>query len=131
MVYYDSAHLTVKYDEDLDAVVMDWHGFAEGEEYREGLDSGLKLVKKQSAENWLADLREMGTVSQTDQEWSNEDWFPRALQTSLANMAIVQPEDVVADMSVDNIMQEVGDGAFKTHYFDSKSGAKQWLRDQG
>jgi hypothetical protein len=130
MPYYDEDYLTAQYDEELDAVVMEWHDFAQGTAFREGLDAGLRLVQKEGAENWLADLREMGTVSNDDQEWSNTDWFPRAVETSLAQMAIVQPESVIANMSVENIMQEVGDGALRTHYFDTRSEAVQWLRSR-
>jgi hypothetical protein len=129
MSHYEASHLTVEYNQGLDAIVMNWHGFAEGEKYRKGLDAGLDLVQKQGAQNWLADLRDMGTVSQADQEWSNQEWFPRALETSLTNMAIVQPEDVVADMSVDNIMQEIDGGTLKTHYFDNRNEAEQWLQE--
>lgn len=130
MAYYDEDYLTAQYDGDLNAVVMKWHKFAQGEAFRNGLDAGLELVQKENAQNWLADLRDMGTVADADQEWSNNDWFPRALETSLSHMAIVQPESVVANMSVENIMQEVGDGQLKTHYFDSRSEATQWIRSQ-
>lgn len=130
MVYYDEDHLTVQYNEDLDAVVMKWHDFAEEETFRDGLDAGLELVQKENAESWLADLRDMGTVADADQAWSNNNWFPRAIETSLSQMAIVQPESVIANMSVENIMQEVGDGELKTHYFDNRSEATQWLQGQ-
>lgn len=130
MAYYDKQHLTAEYNSHTDTVVMNWHGFAEGEAFREGLDAGLELVKEKGARNWLADLRELGAVDQDDQEWSNEEWFPRALETSLTNMAIVQPESVIANMSVDNIMQEVGDGAITTHYFDDREDAEEWLAEQ-
>jgi hypothetical protein len=130
MAHYDEDYLTAQYDDTLDAVVMEWHDFAQGEAFRNGLNAGLELVEKENAENWLADLREMGTVAEDDQEWSNNDWFPRALETTLSYMAIVQPESVIANISVENIMQEGGGGDLKTHYFDDYAEATQWLRDQ-
>lgn len=130
VAHYDEDHLTVQYDQNLDAVVLKWHDFAQGEPFRDGLGAGLDLVGEKNTENWLADLRAMGTISEDDQEWSNDNWFPRAMKTGLSRMAIVQPESVVADMSVESIMQEVGDGALKTHYFDDGSEATEWLRDR-
>jgi hypothetical protein len=109
---------------------MNWHDFAQGEEYREALNTGLELVDDKRAQNWLADLRDMGTVADADQTWSNEEWFPRALDTTLSNMAIIQPESVVANMSVENIMQEVGEDEITTHIFDNRSEAENWLADQ-
>lgn len=129
MSHYETSYLTARYENSLDAVVMKWHNFAEGEAFRDGLDAGLDLVQEESAGNWLADLREMGTVTEDDKQWTNDDWFPRAMQTSLSNMAIVQPESVIASMGVDKIMQEVGDGELKTHYFDNRSEATRWLQN--
>ncbi|MFB6146368.1 MAG: STAS/SEC14 domain-containing protein [Halobacteriaceae archaeon] len=130
MPHYDEPHLTATWDRSLGAVVMDWHEFAQGAPYREGLEAGLELVTEQGATRWLADLREMGTVAEDDQAWTNEQWFPRAIQSDLEYMAIIQPESVVAEMSVDNIMQEVGDGALTTHYFDNRRDAEAWLDEQ-
>jgi hypothetical protein len=130
MSYFDTDYLTVQYDESLDAVVMNWHDFAEGEDFRNGLNTGLEFVKKKRAINWLADLREMGAVASDDQEWSNTDWFPRAMDAGLSNMAIIKPESVIANMSVENIMQEVEDGELTTHYFDNRAEAKKWLKNQ-
>ncbi|MEF8852525.1 MAG: hypothetical protein V5A28_08920 [Haloarculaceae archaeon] len=41
------------------------------------------------ASTWLADLRDMGTVGEPDREWSNRDWFPRAMESPLSNVAII------------------------------------------
>lgn len=130
MSYYDESFLTVEWTESLDAVEMNWHDFAQGEEYREGLNEGLELVEEKRAQNWLADLRDMGTVADDDQTWTNEEWYPRAFDTTLSNMAIIQPESVVANMSVENIIQEVGDDKITTHIFDNRSEAESWLADQ-
>jgi hypothetical protein len=109
---------------------MNWHSFAQGDTFRNGLDTGLELIKKKGAKNWIADLREMGTVADDDQEWSNNNWFPRALETSLTSMAIIKPESFVASMSVENIMEEIGEGDLTTHYFDNRADAEQWLKEQ-
>lgn len=129
-VHFDSDYLTIQYDADIDAVVMDWHDFTKGEQFRDGLDRGLDLVKSENSRNWLADLRDLGAVDQDDQEWSNEDWFPRAIQAGLENMAIVKPESAIAEMSVDNIMQEVEGTDLVTHHFDDREQAREWLQSR-
>jgi hypothetical protein len=127
MPHYQKPHLTVRYDEEMDAVMMEWDGFVQGDPFREGLEAGLELVQERQAGKWFADLRALGTIDQADQEWSNEEWFPRAMETSLSRMAIIKPESTIANMSVENIMQEVGDGAMTTKYFDNRAEAKAWL----
>lgn len=129
MAHYESDALTIEWDSSIDAVVMNWHDFAKGDTYREGLNEGLKLVDQRNAENWLADLRSLGTVTNDDQEWTQEEWHPRAFESTLSNLAVVQPESVVANMSVDDLVQEVNENV-TSHVFDDKSEAKEWLRNQ-
>ncbi|MFC7074871.1 STAS/SEC14 domain-containing protein [Haloarcula halophila] len=129
MAQYESAFLTIEWDGSIEAVIMNWTDFAEGEEYREGLDKGLEVIEQHGAENWLADLREMGAVSQEDQEWTRNEWHPRAFETSLTNMAIIQPESVVAEMSVDDLVQEIGEET-TIQIFDNREDAKSWLDEQ-
>ncbi|SEW02458.1 hypothetical protein [Natrinema salifodinae] len=127
MNYYDSDVLTVEWDPELEAVVMNWHDFAQSEVYRNGLNQGLKLVVEKEASNWLADLRDLGTVTQEDQQWTQDVWHPRAFETSLANMAIVQPKSVITNLSVDDLVQEVGSNV-TSHMFDNRPDAEVWLR---
>lgn len=128
--HHESAYLDIEYDPELDAVRMHWKQFVSGEPFRDGLDRGLELVREKGASNWYADLRELGAVDQEDQEWSNNEWFPRAIEAGLTNMAIVRPESVVAEMSVDRIMQEVEGTDLVTYNVDDPDEAREWLADQ-
>ncbi|ELY70999.1 hypothetical protein [Natrinema versiforme] len=103
--------------------------FRTGETYRKGLNTGLDLAIQKGATNWLADLRDLGTLSQDDQQWTQEVWHPRAFESSLSYMAIVQPESVVTNLSVDDLVQEVGSNV-TSHMFDNRSDAEDWLREQ-
>ncbi|SDQ26007.1 STAS/SEC14 domain-containing protein [Natronobacterium texcoconense] len=129
MAYYESDELTIEWDTTLQTVVMDWHNFAEGDAYRDGLNAGLELVEEKNAANWLADLRNLGTLRQADQEWTQNDWHPRAFESTLKNIAIVQPESVVANLSVEELVAEVGDNT-TSHIFDDREDARSWLQEQ-
>jgi hypothetical protein len=130
MPHLEKDYVVIEYDGSLDAAKLRWRGFVDGEKFREALNEGLVLVEQESADNWFADLRELETVAEEDQQWSNEEWFPRAIDAGLKNMAIVQPESVVAEMSVDNIIQEVDGADLVTHYFDDPDDAREWLAGQ-
>ncbi|WP_408959330.1 STAS/SEC14 domain-containing protein [Natrinema sp. 74] len=129
MAYYESPALTVTWDGELGAVTLNWHDFAHSDQYREGLNQGLELVREKNARNWLADLRDLGTVRQDDQQWTHEEWHPRAFETSLSNMAIIQPESVITNLSVDDLVQEVGSNV-TSRMFDNRPDAEAWLREQ-
>ena len=128
MVYFDEPFLTIRWDSITQCVVMEWKKFVLGEDFRKGLDKGLELVKEKQSKRWLADLRSIGVVAQEDQDWSNTNWFPRALAAGLTHMAIVVPENVIAKWSVDRIMNKVENTNLTVHYFDGVEKAKQWLR---
>lgn len=130
MAYYESDELTIEWEPTIEAVVMDWHAFAKGEAYRNGLDKGLELVEDKGATNWLADLRDLGTVTQEDQEWTQNEWHPRAFETTLSNIAVLQPESVVANMSVDDLVEEFGSNDNKSRIFSDRDEAESWLEAQ-
>ena len=71
----------------------------------------------------------MGTVPDSDQEWTNRHWLPLALDSPLDQMSIVRSEAVVADMDPDALAREAGGDALTTHYFDNPSDAEAWLRE--
>lgn len=127
MAYYESDELVVEWDPAAEAVVMNWLDFASGDAYRTGLNEGLELVERENARNWLADLRELGTVPEADREWTHDEWHPRAFRSSLSNMAVVQPESVVANMSVEDLVSELGENT-ASRVFDNRDDASEWLR---
>jgi hypothetical protein len=130
MVHFDESYLTISYDADSATVIMQWKSFATSEEFRKGLNEGLKLIEEKKASNWLADLRKMEAIDPEDEQWSNEDWFSRALQGGINRMAIVPSEDIFNSISVDNIMSAITGTDLVTHYFKDTEEAKSWLKEQ-
>lgn len=130
MVHFDENYLKISYDADADCVIMQWKAFATSEEFRHGLNEGLKLIQQKNSPNWLADLRKMEAIDPEDEQWSNEDWFPRALQAGIKRMALVPSEDIFNSISVENIMNSVAGTGLVTHYFKQPDEAKSWLKDE-
>lgn len=130
MLHFDESFLKISYNAEADCVIMEWKSFATSEEFRQGLNEGLKLIQQQQAANWLADLRKMEAIDPEDEQWSNEDWFPRALQAGIKRMAIVPSEDIFNSISVENIMNAIAGTGLVTHYFKEPLEAKSWLKEQ-
>lgn len=128
MVHVDTPYLTIRWNKELKCVVMRWKAFVSGEDFRAGLDSGLELVRHKHSTKWLADLRCLGIVSSEDQEWSNQDWLPRALAAGVKYMAVVMPYNVGSRWSVDKSMQDAEDTPLVVRYFDNIERARRWLR---
>lgn len=129
MVYYDSSYLRIVWDESVDCVIMDWKGFVGGERFRSGLLKGLELLVDKNATRWLAVLTEMGSLLKEDQEWSNSEWFPRAAEAGVQKIAIIVPQKVLAQMSVNAIMQKAARSTIESKHFKNIEEAKSWLAE--
>ena len=114
----------------MKAGVGRWKGFISGEDYRNALDKAAELFKEKGIGKWIANLSEMEPITDEDQKWANEDWFPRALQAGLKRLAIIVGADVFNQMSVEQIMNNVESLDLTTQYFDSEEKAKAWLATQ-
>lgn len=130
MIHFDKPFLTIYWDNSIGCVIMEWKKFVTGDDFRAGLDTGLQLLIDQQSTKWLADLRNLGVIAQEDQEWSNNNWFPRALVAGMTHMAIVQPANIISKWSVDRIMEKVANTNLTIHYFDDLDKARQWLSEQ-
>ncbi|MDZ7741648.1 MAG: STAS/SEC14 domain-containing protein [Bacteroidota bacterium] len=127
MKYFDKDFLEIYWNEDIHCVVMVWKKFIRGEDFREGLNTGLELLIEKNASRWLADLRNLKILSNEDQEWSNNEWFPRATKAGIKKMALVKPRSALAKMGVKNIMTRVNKIQVETAYFDNAGEALKWL----
>ena len=128
MEHFNSPYLSIHWNEKIPCVMMEWKKFVKGSAFRGGLDKGLELLISKGTSRWLADLRSLQVLDQKDQEWSNEDWFPRAIAGGIRYMAIVVPLDVLAEMSVNRIMERVKNTNLTVHYFSVLGEAESWLK---
>ena len=130
MIHFDEPWLTIHWDEPCQAVRMEWKAYVEGDQARQGLEAGLSLFQRKRASRWLADVRLLGPVRQVDQQWINQDWFPRAIAAGLRFMATVVPKSAIARMSVKQIMSKVNEVDIINCNFDDLEQARHWLRSQ-
>ncbi len=120
---------TVGWDEELNAVVLRWHGFAASEYFREKMDLCIELLEELGANKMYADAREQGAISDEDKRWSVADWAGRAEAAGLEHLVIVYPESVVAKMAVDAVIEQVDDG-IEREITDDLAGGRAWIANR-
>jgi hypothetical protein len=118
----------ITYNKDIDTVVLEWITTPSSAEFKEGLTSGLELLKETKARHWIGDVRKIGAIDPADQDWSNNEWFPQALATGLKKMGVIISDDVFNKMSVEEIMSKVESAGFESQYFDDINKAFQWMK---
>lgn len=128
MGYFDRGFATVTYDEEDDVVLAHMTDFAEGEPFREYMYSIIEAIEDTGTHQVLTDTSDMGTITQEDQEWSAVEWTPEAEAAGLKRMAMVMPESVVAEISVEQIL-EMTDDEIERDLFDNVEDAREWIRN--
>ncbi len=128
MSHYDRRWITIRYDESVQAVWVEWKGYAEREDYRSALNAMIELLQQRKTNRLLADCLSLGPITQADQQWTNTDWHPRALLACLRWTAIVSPRAAVARLSLKQIITTINSVEVVTNHFDDIEVARAWLR---
>ena len=116
----------VTWDAYWNVVHIEAQGWANRAESRSILDSALHAMTDHQGSRWLVDCRDMKAIKQSDQEWINDDWLPRALKAGLRVAAIVMPHSAAAMVNIDDTAK-AAENAIDVRYFSTVEKARQWL----
>lgn len=121
-------YVTVESEVEAGLITLTWNGFAPSPVFRSILEDALMNVRLHRISFWLADLRKMNAILRQDEQWSANDWFPRAAHSGLKRMAILTSSDYFNQMSVERIMNNATpELPFAVSYFDNADSARAWL----
>ncbi len=126
-ILYQDAHLTVVWLERFHATLNTWTGFLQADEYRSRMDRCLELLKQVSANAIVANVQQFRPIVATDQDWSNDDWAPRAVAAGLQRMAVVLPSSVFAQISVTRVVQRLDETTIHLTQVAEVVDALRWL----
>lgn len=83
---------------EVPCIVVQWHGFANSQQFRGLMDDSLTWFGEQAQQTWplgwLMDARLMSAISPVDQLWLETDWNPRAYAAGLRHIGIVSAENI-------------------------------------
>lgn len=117
----------IYFDQTIDAVVMDWSGYATSDQFKEGTELMLNTLICNGSFKVLADIRSMSVIAGEDQQWLNSRFLPRATDFGFKVIAIVRPEHYFNKVAVESIAQKIDGNKLAVKFFDTRSQAQQWL----
>jgi len=120
----------IYYDETAGWVVMQWHGYATSEQFREGTELMLELLKKHRASKVLGDIRDMEMMGMADQHWLDNAFLPRAIAGGFRALAIIKPVHYFNKVAVETVSYKVDKDKLAINFFDSREEAEQWLKNK-
>lgn len=127
---YDSPAVTVWYHTDKKIVHHQIRKFVFGKEFQAFLLSGTEAMRKYQAQKWLSDDRGNTVLSQEDQKWGHDYWFPQTAQAGWKYWAIVRPEKVLARVTMENLTKEYAKAGVTAKFFNDPDEAMRWLESQ-
>ncbi|MFC7060108.1 STAS/SEC14 domain-containing protein [Halovenus salina] len=101
--------------------------YAEGDKYREYMNTVIDAVEDTQCSNVLADTRDHPAIDQEDQEWSQKTWGPNAEAAGVDHVAVVAPESIVSKMSIESVT-EGADDDIERQWFEEYEDAVSWLQ---
>jgi hypothetical protein len=99
-----------------------------GEDFKANMTVYGSLCQRYQPQRLLIDLRNLRfTITPDLQEWTAKEIAPRTM--SLKRIAILVSNDIFAQMSIEQLMEEEGiaDKYSAPRYFNSEVEAKSWL----
>jgi hypothetical protein len=97
------------------------------DDFRNVLNQGCDLMKKNSATKWLGDDRAHGALSPEDAAWAEDDWRPRVLAAGWKYWAIVLPQNVIGHMDMKHFIDDAAKDGVEVQVFWDPGQALAWL----
>jgi len=99
-----------------------------GDEFRNVLNTGAKLLEDNHAEKWLSDDRGNSALPDVDTEWSKTNWFPRAVKAGWKYWALVVPLDFMGKVNMTEFVDSYFEQGLRIAVFVEPEEAMKWLK---
>ena len=126
--YFESEFISISYSKNNHCIIAVWKTPPTSEEFRKGMDHMLEAMINFKTGKIVADTIYMGTVHPDNQEWAASHWYTRAAKAGFSHNAIVVPSDIFTAMSVESILELVGNSVAVTQYFQNVNDALDWIK---
>jgi hypothetical protein len=126
-IVLDTEYATLWYYPEAKIVHHQFHKFIYGQEFRDVLEKGLEVFQKNGATKWLADDRKNSALPTDDLKWSMDDWFFRAFKSGWKYWAIIMPDKIAGQLTMNRIMKRNIDEGLNIQVFDDVDEALKWL----
>lgn len=124
-----SSDFNVRYDQSLDAVVMQWSGYFTSAQFKEGTEEMLSQLIEFRSHKVLALIRDLLLIGSEEQQWMEKDFLPRAISHGLKACAILSPFNHFGKVSVENITWKIDKDKLVVNLFEREDDARNWLQE--
>lgn len=118
------------FDQESSCVKAKFEGFIKLDQFKTKCEHSISLLEKHGGSKILVDTSEIKVMTQENQAFIQEDWFPRAIAAGLQKLAHIVPENIFGQVSVESANKGAEEqGAVQIQYFMSEREAMAWLNE--
>ncbi|MES2565601.1 MAG: hypothetical protein V4565_01965 [Bacteroidota bacterium] len=115
--------------EDEDYVTMEWSGYANSTQFREGTEKMFEELTAHKSTKVLGNIKDMVLISAEDQLWLHEQFLPRAIAGGFKAIALVRPIHYFNNVAIESIVFKINQDALNVQVFNNLEDAKYWLKN--
>lgn len=101
---------SVVVDAGVPCVIVQFHGFANRDQFKHIMDSGLAYheAHSQLAQpwGWVGDTRQMGAIPKEVQQWLTDNWNLRAYASGIREISIIVSENIFGQLATQQYAQK-------------------------
>jgi hypothetical protein len=126
---------SVLVDEKVPCVIVQFHTFANREQFKQIMDTGLAYhqahARPEQPWGWVGDTRNMGAIPKEVQHWLTHDWNRRAYAAGIREISIVVSQNVMGQIATQQYatttvaQQQQQEYEIAPVYYDSLRSAKK------
>ena len=118
----------VRFDVPTGCVIMEWNGYANSQQFREGTEKMFAELVKHQAHKVLGNIKDMVLISLDDQTWLIDYFLPKAISHGFRAIALVRPVHYFNKVAVETIAYKVNQEQLRIQFFNDVHEAEDWLR---
>lgn len=123
----DFAFLTLHPEDNI--MELTWKGYVDVDDYRHILDESLTASADKEVQKIIFNARNLEAITNENQEWTIENWFPRVKEQGIKTFAFIMPEDIFGEVSLQMIADKAGEEHnIKNKFFPNSDEALAWIK---
>ena len=110
-------------------VTMEWTGYANSQQFREGTEEMFRELTKHKATKVLGNIKDMVLISHDDQIWLIDYFLPKAIAGGFRAIALVRPDHYFNKVAIETIAYKVNQEKLRIQIFNDSNEAIAWLKN--
>jgi len=118
------------YDTNLDCIKVKFAGQPTLAEFKAIAIPMIDLLKKHGTQKIINDTSELEINAIENQEWAQNEWFPKAHQAGLQYFAFVVSSNIFGEVSAKQTNEKAEEeGNIAIQYFETTEEAESWIQN--